>query len=154
HAHLKSPTHCSRGRESALIEAWRRSARTHVRGYGACEIFGLGGVLLFLMVLTSKAGAPLTPAQQRGKTIYLEGVSPSGHQTMGTLPVSNGEVPAVVMRCVNCPGREGRGKPEGAVVPSNITWAALTKPYPLTDGLARPHPAYTERSLKRAVTMG
>ncbi len=46
------------------------------------------------------------------------------------------------------------GRPEGGVLPSNITWDALTKPYQTTRPDGRTHPPYTERLLRRAITMG
>jgi ABC-type branched-subunit amino acid transport system substrate-binding protein len=58
------------------------------------------------------------------------------------------------MACANCHGLEGQGKPEGGVVPSNLTWEVLTKPYGLTHADGRRHPPYTERALGLAITRG
>lgn len=59
-----------------------------------------------------------------------------------------------ILPCANCHGHDGRGKPEGGVVPSDITWDALTKPYGVTHASGRTHPPYTGHLIKRAITMG
>jgi ABC-type branched-subunit amino acid transport system substrate-binding protein len=64
------------------------------------------------------------------------------------------EVPASVLRCSGCHGRDGRGIPEGGIFPPNITWAELTKPYGATAAGGRRRRAYTEILLKRSVGMG
>jgi ABC-type branched-subunit amino acid transport system substrate-binding protein len=64
------------------------------------------------------------------------------------------EVPASAVPCVGCHGRDGRGRPEGGVNPSDLTWEALTRPYGTTHASGRKHPAYDERLLKRAISMG
>jgi ABC-type branched-subunit amino acid transport system substrate-binding protein len=63
-------------------------------------------------------------------------------------------VDAALLACGNCHGRDGQGRPEGGVVPPDVTWAALSKPYGSTDRFGRRRPAYTESLLRRAVTMG
>jgi len=94
------------------------------------------------------AQGPLTPEELRGRQIYERGLSLSGRPIMGSLGAGEVSVPATILPCANCHGHDGRGKPEGGIVPSDITWDALTKPYVVK------HPPYTERLLKRAVTMG
>lgn len=96
----------------------------------------------------------LTPAEQRGQEIYLRGSSASGREINAVLGDSSVELPASSVACVNCHGREGAGKPEGGVTPTNITWESLTRPYDVTHPSGRKHPPYTERLLKRAITMG
>ncbi|HYG11868.1 MAG TPA: ABC transporter substrate-binding protein, partial [Pyrinomonadaceae bacterium] len=64
------------------------------------------------------------------------------------------EVPGSAMTCAGCHGADGLGKPEGGVTPSNLTWAALTKPYGVTHPSGRKHPPYTERALELALTRG
>jgi hypothetical protein len=51
-------------------------------------------------------------------------------------------------------GTEGKGKNEGGVVPPDITWATLTKPYLVARPGAGSRPRYTEGTLKRAVALG
>src|SRR5438067_3927554 len=74
----------------------------------------------------------LTLAEEHGKHIYLRGTSPSGQGITALLGKTDTEVPASVLTCASCHGYDGRGKPEGGVAPSNITWEALTKPYGIT----------------------
>jgi ABC-type branched-subunit amino acid transport system substrate-binding protein len=96
----------------------------------------------------------LTPAEKRGKQIYLRGTSASGREIMAYLGEASLEVPASAITCAGCHGADGQGKPEGGVTPSNLTWAALTKPYGVTHASGRKHPPYTERSLELALTRG
>src|SRR6266403_1968586 len=63
-------------------------------------------------------------------------------------------VPASVMPCAGCHGRDGRGKPEGGVTPPNITWDNLTKPYGMTREDGRKRITYTGALLKQAILMG
>ncbi|HEV2801274.1 MAG TPA: ABC transporter substrate-binding protein [Pyrinomonadaceae bacterium] len=96
----------------------------------------------------------LTPEERRGKQIYLRGTSASGREVTAYLGEPPLEVPASTLTCAGCHGADGQGKPEGGVTPSNITWAALTKPYGITHASGRKHPPYTERALELAVTRG
>lgn len=114
--------------------------------YVACTL------LIFLAVSTN-AQSRLTPREQRGRQIYQHGTSPSGSPLEARL-AGDVRVAGSIVPCVNCHGHDGRGKREGGVVPSNITWEALTKPYGLTHPDGRTHPPYTEHWLTRAITMG
>lgn len=96
----------------------------------------------------------LTAQEKAGKQIYVHGTSPRGHKILAYLGESSLEVPGRTMPCANCHGLDGRGKPEGGVVPSNLTWEALTKPYGVTHPGGRTHPPYTERALEVAITRG
>ncbi len=96
----------------------------------------------------------LTPQERRGKQIYLRGVSTSGREILAYLGDASLEVPGSTMACVNCHALDGRGKPEGGITPSNISWEALSKPYGVTHPGGRKHPPYTERALELAVTRG
>src|SRR5882762_9932566 len=97
---------------------------------------------------------PLTPAESRGKQIYLLGTSSSGKDILAYLGEASLEVPASAMACANCHGLDGQGKPEGGVDPSNLTWESLTKPYGVANAKGRQHPPYTERGLELAITRG
>lgn len=95
----------------------------------------------------------LSEAEKRGRRIYLRGES--GRPITATLGGSDAvEVPAATLSCANCHGADGQGKPEGGVIPSNVTWSSLTKSYghKHTDG--RTHPAFDELSLERAIVEG
>jgi ABC-type branched-subunit amino acid transport system substrate-binding protein len=94
----------------------------------------------------------LTTQEKRGKQIYLNGTSASGAEITALL--GDNDAPGSLMACANCHGFDGRGKPEGGVIPSNITWEDLTKSYGHTHASGRSHPAYAEISLARAITEG
>jgi ABC-type branched-subunit amino acid transport system substrate-binding protein len=100
------------------------------------------------------AQALLTPQESRGKQIYVQGTSSTGRQILAYVGEAPLEVPGSAMACGNCHGLDGRGKPEGGIDPSNVTWEALSKPYGVTRPTGRNHPAYTERGLQLAITRG
>ena len=63
------------------------------------------------------------------------------------------DVPASILKCSNCHGSDGRGKPEGGITPANIRWEELTKPS--TSGPAgRRREAYSGKLLVRAIALG
>jgi substrate-binding family protein/cytochrome c len=110
------------------------------------------GVALLAGVLLVAAAAPQV---ERGRRIYREGVGSAAAPIVAVLGGAGGaRVPAATLPCAGCHGRDRRGKPEGGVVPPEISWRALTDP----DGAVRPdgrrRPPYTERLLKRAIAMG
>lgn len=100
------------------------------------------------------ASDDLTPSEARGQEIYLRGESPSGTGITAIMGKGGAEVPGAVLPCVNCHGDDGRGRPEGGVTPTNIAWAALTKPYGVRRSGGRNGPPYDERLLTRAIAMG
>jgi ABC-type branched-subunit amino acid transport system substrate-binding protein len=99
------------------------------------------------------APAALTPQQERGRQLYVECTSPSGGEIVAVLGEGL-EVEASAVPCASCHGRDGKGRPEGGVTPTDITWISLTKPYGVTHASGRHHPPYDEKLLKRAVAMG
>ena len=120
-------------------------------------------MMLGLLMAASLAGAAVTggvasqrlsPQEQRGKDIYLGVGTASESPIKATVGVPPSEAPAMLLACVNCHGRDGKGKPEGRVVPSDVTWETLTKPYGVTHSDGRTHQPYTERLLVRAICMG
>src|SRR5260370_26292650 len=94
----------------------------------------------------------LAPQEARGKQIFVHGSSVS--KITATLGGDSGELPGETLPCANCHGLDGRGKPEGGVVPSNIRWSELAKPYAVERQDGRKRPPYTLQSLKRAITPG
>lgn len=84
----------------------------------------------------------LTPGEIRGRTIYRDGRNASGKDIVAR--VSGGEVSG--MSCASCHGNDGRGRPEGGVTPPKIRWEDLKSD--------RPHGAYNETLLVRAIAMG
>lgn len=113
----------------------------------AALLFALAPSLLF-------SGTELTPLEQRGRAIYRTGVSPAGTEISAVLSENGIDMPAAAFPCAGCHGRDGRGRPEGGLSPSDLRWASLTKPYGVTHPGGRKHPAYDDRSLKRAIAMG
>lgn len=114
--------------------------------------------LLFLLALAApvllQGAAELTPQEQRGRQIYRDGTSPSGGEITALLGDAQIEVPAASVPCASCHGRDGRGRPEGGVSPSDLRWESITRPYGVTHPSGRTHPAYDERLLKRAISLG
>lgn len=96
----------------------------------------------------------LTPAEKRGKQIFVTGTSQSGREILAYLGEAALEVPATAMTCAGCHGLDGQGKPEGGVTPSILTWEALTRPYGVRHAGGRRHPPYTERGLELAIARG
>jgi len=127
------------------------------------------------------AAARLTPAEARGKQLYLTGTSPAGHPITATLGEAGAgaagtaaapgiaaaptaaaagspggdlvEVPASTLPCAGCHGRDGRGGREGGVRPSDLTWETLARPG-AGEADGRRHPPYDESLLVRAITLG
>jgi ABC-type branched-subunit amino acid transport system substrate-binding protein len=110
--------------------------------------------LLGSVFAQSPAPAQLTAQEKRGKQIYLRAAGPSGKPIIAYLGDPPIEVPASAMTCAGCHGLDGTGKPEGGVVPSNITWQSLAKPYGGVTASGRKHPQYTERAIEIAITKG
>jgi len=94
------------------------------------------------------------PVEVRGKHIYLSGTSISGAPITATLGGDDNPIPGSAFACVNCHGRNGQGRPEGGIIPSDIRWSTLTKPYELILSEGRKRGPYTEQSLKRAIALG
>jgi ABC-type branched-subunit amino acid transport system substrate-binding protein len=115
-------------------------------------------LILFLLSSVVFHGAalqePLSPQEKRGKQIYVQGTSASGREILAYLGDTALEVPGSSMACANCHGLDGKGKPEGGIIPSNLTWESLTKPYGVTRADGTRHAPYTERGLELAITRG
>src|SRR5262245_60804895 len=109
-------------------------------------------VLAMTGLVTLAWAADLTASEQRGRALYREGVA-AGDSAVSARAGSL-RVPATRVPCASCHGRDGLGRPDAGVVPSDITWANLTKPYGLRHDNGRTHPAYTADAVIRAVTAG
>ena len=109
-------------------------------------------LLLSLLGFTLQPSIDLTPAQERGKKIFIEGKSSGEAGIIAHL--SGIEVPASVLPCASCHGLDGKGRPEGGLTPSDLTWPALTRPYEAHQQSGRLRSAYTEESLGRAISQG
>jgi ABC-type branched-subunit amino acid transport system substrate-binding protein len=99
------------------------------------------------------ADGTLSAPELRGQAIYRTGVSPSGQPIVATLSGGT-EIPAKNLPCAGCHGRDGRGRPESGVFPSNIAWEELTRPYEVTAPSGRRRTAYNDSLAIRAITMG
>ena len=101
------------------------------------------------------ASAPLSPEEQRGKRIYYSGTGGSGFPISAEIGLGRTRLLGDVLSCVNCHGREGRGRLDGeGVVASDITWDHLTAVEGHTHPSRRTHPPFDAASLSRAVTRG
>ena len=105
-------------------------------------ILGVAFAVSLAVSTASVADAPptFTPSLGIGKTIYQTG-----------LPPALLEAPGRTASCSACHGRTGRGKLEAGVWIPPIAFDALAAPGSNSNG---PRPAYTEASLRRAVTGG
>lgn len=101
-----------------------------------------------------QAAAPLTPEQQAGRRLYLEGESAHGDAFTGRIGMGLQQMPGPAVRCGNCHGADGRGRPEGGIRPVDITWSELTKSYGHEHASGRRHPPFDAASLKRAIVDG
>ena len=111
-------------------------------------------VVLSGYLRTAVMSPHLTEQELHGRRIYLRGESAAGRALTVTIGDDSVELPATTLPCASCHGADGRGKPEGGVIPSDLTWASLTKPYGHTHPTGRVHPAFTEQSLERAIVEG
>jgi ABC-type branched-subunit amino acid transport system substrate-binding protein len=117
----------------------------------AARRFHAAALLIFASGVAFAGG--LTAEQKRGKHIYLYGANLKGQEITAFQGNPETDVPGPILACVNCHGYDGRGKPEGGVIPSDVTWETLTKPYGVTHEGGRKHPPYDEESMARAITM-
>ena len=111
-------------------------------------------VLICLAPAVATAQDSLAQQQSRGRQIYVQGTSRSGKEILAYVGDASLEVPGSTLPCAGCHGLDGRGKSEGGVNPSNVTWEFLTKPYAVKNESGRQHPPYTERGLELAITRG
>lgn len=107
------------------------------------------------LLLTAGSSEPeQQPKQGLGRSIYYDGGVTAGREITALLGEAGTEIPAAALPCVGCHGESGRGGQEGGISPSDITWAALTKPYAVKRPGGRQHPPYDDTLLRRAITMG
>jgi ABC-type branched-subunit amino acid transport system substrate-binding protein len=118
------------------------------------NITAFAGMVLVGCLLPLSGAAQLTPAQAAGKQIYNEGTSPSGRPLEAILGEGSTRVPATLMLCASCHGFDGKGRPEGGITPSIITWDALTTALRSANAMGHRRPAYNLLSLRRAITHG
>ena len=98
------------------------------------------------------AGEDLSSAERLGFQIYAHGKGAAPVEAF--LGDGREGIAASVVPCASCHGPDGRGRPEGGIVPANITPAALGAAAEAGWPRPRRRDAYSERSLKRAIAMG
>ena len=109
--------------------------------------------IVYLAVVVTAARTDRAPDHSAGRQIYVSGSGNSGHPITASVGGSS-ELSATLLPCANCHASHGRGIAEGGVVPSNITWLELTKPYKAATPNGRRRPAYNEQTLRRAIAEG
>jgi ABC-type branched-subunit amino acid transport system substrate-binding protein len=109
---------------------------------------------LFAALVSSACAEDLSDAALRGKQVYHAGESASGRPIKVFVSRGAAPIPAAILPCSGCHGEDGEGRPEGGVVPSDITWQVLTKEYGHEHDYGRTHPAFDAMSIAAAVTHG
>jgi len=112
----------------------------------------LCGILLAGVLVAGASGAGLGEREKKGKKIYMEGTGRK--KITAFLPGAGIRAPGAGFPCVNCHLAGGSGQLEGGVRSADIAWDTLTKEYSGKRPSGRAHPAYTEESLRTAVTEG
>ena len=123
----------------------------------SCKKWSSAWLLVAVFVLECGSAAwagGLTPEEARGKRIFLEGQSELGRMITARIGRSSTAMPGKMFSCAGCHGTDGRGRPEGGVVPADITWSRLATPLVSTGGAERPRSAYTEDRVARAILNG
>lgn len=110
------------------------------------------------LALFAPMTVPAAPAEdarlELGRRIFLEGRNARGEAIRALVGAQGVALLGAPVACGNCHGADGRGRPEGGVLPPDITWENLTKPYGLQRADGRRHGPYDERRFARAVTEG
>ncbi len=88
------------------------------------------GVTLLSAVLFSPSlsAAPLTASEARGKQLYLTGAGASGKLVKALVGPESTELSGADVPCAGCHGEDGHGRPEGRLVPTDITFEYVTWP--------------------------
>lgn len=113
--------------------------------------------LVFATALCPTSGAEadtLSRLEATGKKIYLSGESTSGKEIIAYVGHGAVPLPASSLPCGSCHGADGLGRPEGGVVPSNITWSYLSKPYGTVGAGGQKRPSYTADALAITIAGG
>ena len=113
------------------------------------------GLAVLLVTLATLANAgDLTEQEQRGKRLYTLGESSSGAPVTAIMSRGATPIPASILPCAGCHGDDGKGRPEGGVVPPDITWSSLSAARGHDHSYGRTHPAFDESMLGHAITKG
>ncbi len=113
------------------------------------------GLLLFGEgALAAGEGEGLSAAEARGRQIYRTGTSSHGFEVIAKVGSEAVALPASAVPCASCHGRDGRGRPEGGVIPPDIRWSELTKSYGHVHPDGRKHPAFDAASVDQLIRTG
>ena len=99
-------------------------------------------------------GAALSAQEEAGRAIYEDGRSAFGDAFAGRMGMGGQAVPGAAVRCANCHGSDGLGRPEGGVRPPDITWSTLTRAGGHAHEDGRHHPPFDEAAIERALVRG
>jgi ABC-type branched-subunit amino acid transport system substrate-binding protein len=111
-------------------------------------------IVIILAGIMPAHSAELSEQALRGKRIYVGGESESGTPINALVARGGTSISASILPCVGCHGDDGKGRPEGGVVPPDITWNKLTASYGHEHAYGRSHPAFDERSVAAAIIAG
>jgi ABC-type branched-subunit amino acid transport system substrate-binding protein len=90
----------------------------------------------------------------QGRIVFREGLSPSGARISARVGLGGALLSGAAIACGNCHGLDGRGRPEGGVVPPDIRWSTLTREDGHRHEGGRRHGPFDTATLARAVTEG
>jgi len=93
-------------------------------------------------------------SSQRGRHLFFQGEKSSAEPLTANVGATSIPVPATALPCAGCHGRDGKGRAEGGVRPSDISWFNLSKEYGGINSIGRRYEAYNEFSFLTAVTEG
>jgi ABC-type branched-subunit amino acid transport system substrate-binding protein len=112
-------------------------------------------MLLVASLLAGSAGAlELTELEAVGKRLYRDGIRPSGSSVTARIGAQSVPVSGTAVPCASCHGADGKGRPEGALRPPEITWRELAKPYGHRHQSGRAHSVFDSAAFTQAVTEG
>jgi ABC-type branched-subunit amino acid transport system substrate-binding protein len=111
-------------------------------------------LLLLLAISLPTYADTAAESSQRGRHLFFKGEKSNAEPLTANVGAASIPVPATALPCVGCHGRDGQGRPEGGVRPSDITWFNLTKEYGGSTLLGRRYRSYDESSFLTAVTEG
>jgi ABC-type branched-subunit amino acid transport system substrate-binding protein len=121
----------------------RRRIRFFVASLALCAVAALDVL----------AAQPLTDQEKAGQRIYLDAITPSGESLRGLVGAGLTPLSGAALACGNCHGADGKGRPEASVLPPDVTWEELSKPYGHSHSNRR-HGAFTAATLGRALNEG
>ncbi|MEW5745722.1 MAG: ABC transporter substrate-binding protein [Nitrospirota bacterium] len=138
----------------SIYQNERREGAGHTIPRPLCLIAAVFLCAGLLCSASLSAAGSLTPQEKRGRHIYIRTESPSGEKIRAYIGKDLMEAPGSAMPCAGCHGMDGLGRPESGVIPTNVTWEHMTKPYGVRHESGRTHPPYTGETLARSIAEG